>query len=56
MTFIHYSITISFHVIFKTSYIANYILYRPMDLTYLTNATFAIGFMSRYATIEFLEM
>jgi hypothetical protein len=56
MTFIHYSITISLRMIFKTSDIANYILYRLRDLTYLTNASLAIGFVSGYATIEFLEM
>ena len=54
MVFIHYSITISLRMIFKTSDIANYILYRLR--TYLTNASLAIGFVSGYATIEFLEM
>ena len=51
MTFIHYSITISLRMILKTSYIANYILYRPKNLICLTNASLAIGFVSGSATI-----
>ena len=56
MTFIHYSIIVSILMIFKTSYIINYILHRPMDLTCLTNTSLTIGFVSRSVTIEFLEM
>jgi len=46
MAFIHYSITVSFPMILKTNYITNYILHRLKDLTCLTNASLAIGFMS----------
>ena len=56
MSFIHYSITVSFRMILKTSYITNYILHRSMDLTCLTNASFASGFVSGSATIEFVEI
>jgi len=56
MAFIHYSITVSFRMILKTNYIANYILHRPRDLTCLTYASLAIGFVSGSATIEFVEM
>jgi len=52
MTFIHYSITVSFRMILKT----NYILHKPRDLTCLTNTSLAIGFVSGSATIEFVEM
>jgi hypothetical protein len=55
MAFIHYSITVNLHMIFKTSYITNYILHRSKDLTCLTNASLAIGFVIGSATIEFIE-
>ena len=56
MVFIHYSIIVRFRMIFKTNYITNYILHKPMDLTCLTNASLTIGFVSGSATIEFVEM
>jgi len=40
----------------KTSYIDNYILYKLMDLICLTNASITVGFISGFATIEFVEM
>jgi len=56
MAFIHYLNTVSFHMILKTNYITNYILHKPRDLTFLTNASFAIGFVGGSITIEFVEM
>jgi len=56
MAFIHYSIIVSLPMIIKTSYITNYILHRPIDLTCLTNPSLAIGFVSGSVTIEFVEM
>jgi len=56
MAFIHYSIIISLRMIFKTSYITNYILHRPTDLTCLKNASLAIGFVSGSTTIKIVEM
>jgi len=55
MVFIHYSIIVNLCMILKTSYITNYILYRSRDLTCLTNASLAIGFVIGSATIEFIE-
>ena len=56
MAFIHYLITVNLRMILKTSYITNYILHRPRDLTCLTNAFLAIGFVSGSATLKFVEM
>ena len=56
MAFIHYSIIVNFCMILKISYIANYILHRPRDLTCLTNTSLVIGFVSGSATIDFVEM
>ena len=56
MAFIHYSVTVILCMILKISYITNYILHRPINLTCLTNTSLAIGFMSGFATIEFVEM
>ena len=56
MVFIHYSITVSLRIVLKTSYITNYILQRPRDLTCLINTSLAIGFVSGFAIIEFVEM
>jgi len=56
MAFIHYSIIVNFCMIRTISYIANYILHRPRDLTCQTNTSLVIGFVSGYATIDFVEM
>ena len=56
MIFIHYSIIVSLCMILKTSYIVNYILHMPRDLTCLTNAPLVIGFVSGSATIKFIAI
>jgi hypothetical protein len=56
MEFIHYSIIVNLYMTLKTSYIDNYILYKLMDLICLTNASITVGFISGFATIEFVEM
>ena len=56
MAFNYYSITASRYMVYKTSNIVNHILYKPRDLTCLTNISLAIGLVSGPTTILLIEM
>ena len=56
MAFNYYSITVSTHMVHKTSNIVNHILHKPKDLTCPTYISLAIGLVNGSATKLLIEM